>query len=808
MGEIVLLDELTINKIAAGEVIERPASVVKEMVENSIDAGATNIKIEIKNGGISYIRITDNGKGMAKDDVEIAFETHATSKIRQADDLAFVRTMGFRGEALASIAAIANIELITKTLDEETGTKLVLEAGNILAKEEVGAPKGTSITVRNLFFNTPVRYKFLKRDFTEAGYIEDAIARLALSNPHIAFTLINSGKTIIQTSGNGDLQTIVYSIFGKDVASSLTKVDNSYDDVKITGVIGKPEVARANRSNQIFFVNGRYVKDKVLSSAIDEGYRTLIPNGKFPFAVINIMMNPNQVDVNVHPAKLEVRFEDNQKIFKAIYHSVKSALLADDLIPSSKEAKEENIATNNMNLNSESEKPVHETKYGIFSSFRKLMDKTQKEEEMNEAISEEIAHPVVEPKQETNILEDIYKARQIEKMTPKPIETTIENINNIIREIKEKNGDITQVNSLVNNTNSQNNIDLLKKLEPVQNEIINQENINQDDISDVGSKQEENVVENNIEMVAEEKLDNIIENNQENVEFKNEIIENTVKTDENVQEEDRTEEEKQEFKEKLQEFKESIKEDEDEYLGKPSFSSMYSKLFGVKKQEENKEKVIYPEVEQITTKDNISVFETMPEYKEEIKYKYVGTAFNTYIIIEMEDGIYLIDQHAAHERIMYEKVKENFYSAENQAQMMLLPDVITLSHKDMLIVKENMEMFEKAGFIIEEFGENTIKLIGVPDVCMDLDTKELFMDLLDQGVDLSIRTSSQEKEEKFISTVACKAAVKAKMILKQEEIDSLLKELLRLKNPFTCPHGRPTAIKMTKYELERKFSRK
>ena len=333
MGNIVLLDDLTINKIAAGEVIERPASVVKELVENSIDAGANNITIEIKNGGISYIRITDNGKGFMPDDLEIAFERHATSKIRKADDLETVTSMGFRGEALASIAAISNVELISKTEDNEIGKKIEVKGGNIINFEDAGCPKGSTITVTDLFYNTPVRYKFLKKDFTEAGYIEDAVTRIALVHPEIAIKLINSGKVIIQTSGNGDMKSVIYSIYGKDVAENIIDVNYEYEDMKITGVIGKPVIARSNRSNQLFFVNKRYIKDKVLTSAAEQGYKGLLTIGKYGFLVLNIEMNPQKVDVNVHPAKLEVRFEDENKVFKAIYHAIKDSLLKEDLIP-------------------------------------------------------------------------------------------------------------------------------------------------------------------------------------------------------------------------------------------------------------------------------------------------------------------------------------------------------------------------------------------------------------------------------------------------------------------------------------------
>ena len=337
MGKIVLLDDLTINQIAAGEVIERPASVVKEMVENSIDAGATDICVDIKNGGISSIRITDNGKGIAPDDMDIAFERHATSKIRSADDLTTVKSMGFRGEALASIASIANVEMISRTADEDYGHKIIIEAGNILEKDVVGAGIGTTITVKNLFFNTPVRYKFLKKDYTEAGYIEDAITRLALVNPNISFKLTSNDKTIIKTNGDGNLKNCIYSIFGKDIANGIVNINYEYDNIKISGVIGKPEIARNNRINQMFFVNKRYVKDKTLSAAIEQGYKGLLTVGKHAFCVINIDINPNEVDVNVHPAKLEVRFKEENKVFKAIYHAVKENLLNTDLVVASEE---------------------------------------------------------------------------------------------------------------------------------------------------------------------------------------------------------------------------------------------------------------------------------------------------------------------------------------------------------------------------------------------------------------------------------------------------------------------------------------
>ena len=668
MGNIVLLDDLTINKIAAGEVIERPASVIKEMVENSIDAGATHVTIEIKNGGISFIRITDNGKGIAKDDVELAFERHATSKIRNADDLDTVKSMGFRGEALASIAAIANVELVSKTETEQIGNRIVVEGGDILSFDEIGCSKGTTITVRNLFFNTPVRYKFLKKDFTESGYIEDVVTRIALVHPEIAIKFINSGKIVLQTNGNGDLTGVIYSIFGKEVANNIINVDYEYEYMKIKGVIGNPTIARSNRSNQIFFVNKRYIKDKTLSAGVEQAFKGLIPIGKYGVVVLNIEIEPNKIDVNVHPTKLEIRFQEEQKVFKAIYHSVKDTLLKGDLV---KEVEREPV--------------VEEQKLEVNQEPVKLEENQIKTEQ------------VVEPKVET---EDIKKSGFM---------------------------------------------GLFKKKEKDADEFI------------------ENYSTNTLQEIFAEKS----AGQPEEVEIQT-----------------------QEQKNKMEDIIEKQKELENPKVEEPTskdFDEMYVKTFGklpeTQKIEENSNKI---DVKTLKEVENISVFEEKENYNTIPKYKFIGALFSTYLVIEMKDEIYIIDQHAAHERVMYEKVKKNFYNnMEKDSQIMLLPDIIELSHKERAIVKENTDLFKKAGFIIEEFGDNTIRLIGVPSLCLDLDTKELFLEILDE-IDTVAITAKQEKEDKFISTIACKAAVKANMKLTNEEVDTLMRQLLVLPNPFTC----------------------
>lgn len=673
MGNIVLLDDLTINQIAAGEVIERPANVVKELVENSIDAGATKISVEIENGGITSIRITDDGKGIAPDDVALAFERHATSKIRSAEDLTKVMTMGFRGEALASIAAIAKVELITRTRDQEIGTKVIVEGGDIISKEECGAPYGTTIIVRELFYNTPVRYKFLKKDFTEGGYIESAVEKIALINPSISFRLVNNRKTILQTSGNGDITTVVYNIFGKDVSQNLVNVDNEYEGVKVRGVAGKPEIARSNRTNQLFYVNGRNIKDKILSAAVEEAYRTLIPHGKFGFCIIDIRLNPELVDVNVHPAKLEVRFADESKVFKAVHYGIKNALLGEDITRDEEKEKVEEPKIIEKNV-----EEIAPQRRGLFDIFRnKSTEQTPENPDEKYATIEVKVNKDNQAK--NSVIDKIEFDEERQYLKPIAEETQLEELE-----------------------------------EPLQNITYL-------------PKEASNEVE-------EQEFEKIVEKNY-------------------------------------------------------------------KPEEDNIECKVEEDIRPIYDQD-IEEKSPVPEYK------ILGVAFNTYIILELDEDIYILDQHAAHERVLYEKVKENFYRAGGkEAQMLLLPDVLELSKRDMHIVKDHMDLFEQAGFTLEEFGENTIKITGVPVICFEMNTKDLFMDILD-GIDITNRTNKQDIEEKFIATVACKAAVKANMVLDEREIRGLLDELLLLDNPFTCPHGRPTAIRITKTEIEKKFGRR
>ena len=555
MGNIVLLDDLTINKIAAGEVIERPANVVKELVENSIDAGSTKIIIEIKNGGKTLVKIVDNGKGISANDIPLSLERHATSKIRKIEDLEHTYSMGFRGEALASIASISELTMMTKTA-EENGTKIIAEAGEIVEVEEIGIPVGTTIMVEKLFFNTPVRYKFLKNDATEFRYIKEWVQKTALVNSDIAFKLINDGKIVFQTNGNGNIRDIIYLLYGKEIEKNLLDVNYESEGIKVTGVIGNTTIARDNRKSQILYLNKRNIKNQILTNSADQAFKGATGIGKYGFFILNLEMPANYYDVNVHPTKMEVRFNDENKLYKVFYHAIKSSMLNGEFLDNDeKEQKKEN-----------------------------------------------------------------YIENELEFLT----------------------------NKFKNDT-------------PV--ELINREN------------------------------------------------------------------------------------------------------------------------------------------QREIEYKYVGILFRTFIIIEIGEDMFLIDQHAGHERILYEQIKENYKNhIQNNSQLMLIPEVYNLSHKEIEFVKENIDLFRNTGFDIELFGEDSVKISGIPDIEYKVNKSRMFLDVLDEMLTTE-RTAIKDVEERFIATVACKAAVKANMDLTRQEVDSLIQRLLKLKNPFTCPHGRPTTIKFSKKEL-------
>lgn len=812
MGKIVLLDDLTINQIAAGEVIERPSSVVKELTENSIDAGAKNITIDIKNGGISYIRITDDGCGIEPDDMEISFERHATSKIRQAEDLTTVKSMGFRGEALASIAAVAKVTMTSKTRENATGYKIRVEGGDIIEKTEEGCPDGTSITVEELFFNTPVRYKFLKKDFTESGYVEDQVTRIAIANPDVAIKLINSGKTVIQTRGTGKLTDVIYAIYGLETMENSLEVDYTYEDYKVTGVIGKPVIAKNNRAGQMFFVNNRYVKDKTLSAATEAGFKGLITVGKYGFAVLNIEMDPKKVDVNVHPAKLEVRFQEENLVFKSIYHAIKETLLKASLISDRGDVQGEDKTLNE-----------------IFDSTIKSKDRIQTWSIQNTI---ENAEKAAEEDAPFNLGKD--KSEEAEEVVE---DKNFSNFKDTLEGVDEE----TRVSFIESITKAKTPEEIIAGLNKytemavAKNKAAKKEQEEAEDSADVENSEEvtetEEVKEEAVEEPVEETEEIIaakerIEELSSEVEAAKEEAEESEETEETETEE--TTEEVEEKEEVSEVNDEEVAEDVEEVVEETpaptpapepeekelTFEEMYKKLFGrdvSAGQKEYEEKLKAKDAEYASIQpvgENESLFDKEEGGKAASKYKYIGIAFKTYIMFTKDDDLYFMDQHAAHEKILFERVKANYNKeGEKDSQLMLLPDVITLTDRQMGSYEDNKELFEKAGFMCEEFGDNVVKVSGVPSFCMEQDTKQLFIDTLDE-INTVARTNRDEVEYKFLATVACKAAVKAGMTLSQAQVEDLMRQLLECENPYNCPHGRPTIIKISRADLEKKFSRR
>ncbi len=679
MGRIIVLDENTSNKIAAGEVVEKPASVVKELVENSIDAGATSISIDIKNGGISYIKVTDNGSGMDEDDVEIAFERHATSKIKRAEDLDSIVTMGFRGEALASIAAVSSVELQTKTISSKYGMYVHISGGVLKDVRQTGCPVGTTFIIKDLFYNTPARYKFLKKDSTETGYISDSITRIALGNPGISFKL-TSGKTeLLHTPGNNDLKSTIFSIYGREVVKELMQVDYQDEKVKITGFVGKPESARSNRNYQSLFINNRYVKSKLVSYAVEQAYSSILMKNKFPFYVLSIDINPLLVDANVHPAKIEVRFADESHLSRAVYMAVSKALSSGSLFnPVTVPAKDRELFrfTSHEPKNEYIQQQIN---YQSQSDSKKqvITDQTVAEKPVM-SIPSQVRY------QENSYLKEKVDEVQIYTKSLQPFART-----DVNKEIQPK---------------------------PYNSDYIINDNFKQDDL--------------NLSSAS------MVQIKQEKHELNDEQAEN----------------EKQEIEEKPSEV------------------------------------------------EKAGGFEALTDMK------YIGQAFTTYIILQNGNELVLVDQHAAHERVLYEKLKSKFESQENTSQLLLEPVVIQLQAFELNMVKAKEELLKKIGFIFDDFGNNSIIIRGVPYLVEGYSPKELFLELTDK-MNESVKPISTPLADEIIHTIACKAAIKANKKMDDKEVQQLLAELSITGRKYTCPHGRPTVIRVTKYEIEKMFKR-
>ncbi len=635
MAKIHVLDSETIDKIAAGEVVERPSSVVKELVENAIDAGATSLSVEIKDGGIELIRVTDNGCGMEKDQLRTAFLRHATSKIEKSEDLTHLSSLGFRGEALSSIAAVSKVEVITKTPGSLTGTRICMEGPKEVVFEEIGAPDGTTFLMRNLFYNTPVRRKFLKQPATEGSYIADLMEHLALSRPDISFKLVVNGQMKFHTSGNGDLREVIYRIYGRDVANALIPIKWEQEGIKVEGFLGKPVQVRSTRNYEIYFINGRFIKSNVIARAIEEGYKEYLMQHKFPFCVLHISMDSSKVDVNVHPTKMDIRFTNPMGFSAYLCGAVKYTLKHHEMIPQASLASE----------------------------------KEQRAERKEE------------------------KAKAAERV-PEPFEVNRRNeVQQVVKCVREETSYTTQANS------------------------------------------EREIVRNPVW----ERIKGVEKSETERLEAE-------------IKEADQTE------------------------IGEPQTEQL--SLF------ENK----------------VLSVENRPHFR------IVGQVFETYWLVEFQDKLLMIDQHAAHEKVNYERLMKQYREKNVISQGLMPPIIISMTAQEEMVLLENKEVFESLGFEIEAFGGNEYALRSVPVDLYGCCEKEMFLEVLDQLAEGGNYGGIRVVEEK-IASMSCKAAVKGNNLLRQEEAEALIDELLTLENPYNCPHGRPTIVEMTKTEMERKFKR-
>mgnify|MGYP004666253875 CR=1 FL=1 len=682
---IKVLDKATIDKIAAGEVIERPSSVVKELLENAIDAGSTAITVEIKDGGTSFIRVTDNGCGIDKSEVRMAYMRHATSKIEHAEDLNSILSLGFRGEALSTIAAVSQTEMITKTATDLTGVKYVIHGGKEIEYKEVGVPNGTTIVVRNLFFNTPARKKFLKSSMTEGSYIFDLLTRIALSHPEISFKLIANGQTKIDTSGNGKLKDTIYQLYGRDITANLIPIDYTDGDIHLSGFIGKPFIARGNRGLENYFINHRYIKSSVVNRAIEEGYRTFVMQHKFPFTVLYLDLPQEKCDVNVHPTKMEFKYDNEKKLFETCCTAVKLALTHKEIIPKDGE---------NPNPN-----PV-------------------------------LSHPERKPAEP-------FEARRAQSHT-----------------IPQKNvraGSYSPTYKILESLRKAEEQEAAKNGTPLPN------------IAD---------------MVAD---DGVIYAPSAQAQQPNK----STTSAQAMQPNGSTTTTAQPDSSKSAQVQPSESSD------KPDLSRM------------NKNSAAY----KYTAGKQESLFDDdFLTEKARNKHRVIGQVFDTYWLIEYNNNLYIMDQHAAHEKVKYEELMENLKNKQVFSQQLMPPMVLTVTYAERQAILDNFDLFMKIGYDIEEFGGNEFKINAVPSNLFGLHGRDMFLEF----VGSLIQNSGYMSNDVFIkklSTMACKAAVKGNMNLSFQEADALVDKLLSLENPYTCPHGRPTIISMSKDELEKKFHR-
>lgn len=719
MAEIQLLDQNTINKIAAGEVVERPSAVVKELIENAIDAGTSAVTVEIKGGGIDFIRITDNGSGIEKDQIKIAFERHATSKIRSAQDLLSVSSLGFRGEALASISAVSQVELITKTKGALTGTRYVIDGGEEKSYEEIGCPEGTTFVIRNLFYNVPARRKFLKSAQTETSYINDLVERLAISNPQISFKFMSNNQLKLQTSGNGNLKDILYHIYGRDITSNLVPVKSQSDIISMDGFIAKPVVNRGNRNYLNYFINGRYIKSKILDKAIEEAYKPYMMQHRHPMTALQFTIDSQFIDVNVHPTKMEVRFTNEHAIYQEVYLRISDVLSGKNLIP------EVSVGKEKTEKKKVTQQPVPEP----FETRRKLSDTVELGKQKVEAAKLISQFEKIKIKQQSN-------EKLNEKINAKSDEILTET----------KTGQVKKENS-----------------EKIQEETVYGKGLSFAEKAKQALKQKD----------------------------RSSVSDSSIKTDqkqtEKIPDEEKKEQKLKEQKLKEQELKvQEVRPDQEKELSTDTIWDKGSFVQGELFSTEDEKKLLSKEARK--------------------QHKIIGQIFDTYWIIEYQDKMFLIDQHAAHEKVLYEKTMRSLEKKEMTSQMLQPPIILSLSMREEQALKQHKAELEKIGFEIEAFGGREFSVRAVPANLFGVAQVELLTELLDSLTeDVKIKNSDIILEK--IASMSCKAAIKGNSKMSRLEAEALIDELMELENPYNCPHGRPVIVSMTKYEVEKKFKR-
>ncbi len=720
MSKIQVLDTVTIDKIAAGEVIERPASVVKELAENAIDAGATAIVVEIRDGGTSLIRIADNGCGIERDEVPRAFLRHSTSKIRSVEDLVHIASLGFRGEALASIAAVAQVELITKTRGQDFGTRYRICGGREVDLEDTGARDGTTFLIQQLFYNVPARRKFLKTPMTEASHVGDLMTRLALSHPEISFQFLNNGQSKLHTSGNGNLKDVIYHVYGRDIASNLLRAQWEAKGMKITGFLGKPIVSRGNRNFENYFINGRYVKNQIVSKAIEDAYKDFSMQHKYPFVVLQMEIDGECVDVNVHPAKMELRFCNQQEVYNQVFAAVSQGLHAEELIPHVElDAPKEKVGTDSGNLHGAGRSAGGGQRYS--GNTGNTRNTRNGQLEAGTEGSEEAKRDTAVPGSESRI------SRQL----PPPKER---NLDYFMEKMKER----------VRAYHSQRS----------SAEVTDRSGIYQPEIQADRIRETAEYAKNAKEIYHSKQQPETVQ--QQNIQISHSELQQPEVTDSGT---------------------EAVRQPENRISH--SESTQQLNLFD----------------EKLLTR----------EAKDE--YHLIGQVFETYWLVEYRDNLYIIDQHAAHERVLYERTLKGMKTREFTSQMISPPIILDLSMQEADLLNQYMDCFTRIGFEFEEFGQESFAVRAVPDNLFSIAKKELLLQMLDGLSDEVNRNLSPELVDEKVASMSCKAAVKGNMKLSAAEVDTLIGELLTLENPYHCPHGRPTIIAMSRRELEKKFKR-